>query len=538
MARFLQRLLGGAELLLCRWASARRLLFLLPAIALAATVTAPPALRKFYPDDPLLKEPKPHPVGKLKTDKLSDSGDFFRETFFEPGERQSKSNPTPSLDTNTIDELPDSPWYTNRHYFHPMTIDELTRGPGGVKPPATDKPWIIYEAKLEGVTPGFRIKDCTGQKYVVKFDPKDNIEMATAADVIGAKFFYALGYNVPDNYPIRFRREQLRLGENIKFVRDGRQTIMEEADLDHLLSKAPQYPDGSYRGLASRFISGDILGPFQYYGTRPDDPNDTIPHERRRVLRGLYVFCSWLDHTDSRAINSLDAIQEIDGVRAVRHYLIDFGATLGSDSLIPKEAWHGHTYAIDFHWGMLQMATLGLDSAEWERKKYVYLPSVGKYDAETFEADQWKPSYPNPAFDNRTVQDDFWAAKQVMAFTDDQIRAMVATGQFSNPQAVEDIARTMIGRRNKIGSYYFSRVLPLDRFAVESGQLTWKDLGGTGKYSIAWSRYDNAGSRTPIAGETSPRVPELPGYLAAEIGDGVHKATVYLLEGKVVGVDR
>jgi hypothetical protein len=526
LAKLLQRVLGG----------------LLPLLTLAAT--APVFHPRFYPDDPLLKDPKPLPVGKLKTDKLSDAGDFIHETLREPGQKQSKTNPTPSLDVNTIDELPDSPWYTNRHYFKPMSMDELTRGPGGTKPPSMTKPWVIYEAKLEGVTPGFRIKDAIGEKYVIKFDPKENNEMATAADVIGAKFFYALGYNVPDNYPVRFRHEQLRLGENIKFVRQGYKTVMQEADLDHLLSKVPQYPDGSYRGMASRFIPGDILGPFEYYGTRADDPNDTIPHERRRVLRGLYVFCSWLDHTDSRAINSLDTIQEIDGVRAVRHYLIDFGATLGSDSLIPKEAWQGHTYSVDFKWGLKQITTLGLASAPWERERYEFPASAGKFEAETFEADKWKPTYPNPAFDNRTAADCFWAAKQVMAFTDDEIRALVATGQYSDPQAAEYVTRGLIGRRDKIGRYYFSQVLPLDRFSVEAGQLTWKDLagkdsGGVGHYSIAWSKFDNnTGARTPLPGESSARVPAVPGYLAAEIGDGTHKAVVYLNDGKVVGVNR
>ena len=29
--------------------------------------------------------------------------------------------------------------------------------------------------------------------------------MASAADVISSKFLYALGYNVPENYIVRFR---------------------------------------------------------------------------------------------------------------------------------------------------------------------------------------------------------------------------------------------------------------------------------------------------------------------------------------------
>jgi len=166
----------------------------------------------FRSDDPLLEEPRPVPVGKLQQDKISDAGDFVRDSLREPGEKQSVTNPTPSLDTNTLDEVPSSAWYTPRHYFHPMSDDELFRGVDGTRPPSTEKPWEIYQAKLEGVTPGFRIRDARGEKYVIKFDPLDFPEMATGADVVGARFFHALGYNVPDNYPVRFHREQLRIG--------------------------------------------------------------------------------------------------------------------------------------------------------------------------------------------------------------------------------------------------------------------------------------------------------------------------------------
>lgn len=505
--------------------------FLIATAAVAVLIAPPATARKFYPDDPLLKEPAPLPVGKLKPGRIGDAGDFIHNSLHEPAQAKPKGFPAPPLDVNSLDELPDSSWYTNR-------VGSVS-GSDGTRPPSMDKPWMIYQAKLEGVTPGFRIKDSTGERYVIKFDPKENIEMATAADVIGSKFFFALGYNVPDNYAVRFRRQQLLLGENIKFVRDGQDTTMQEADLDHLLSKVPQYPDGSYRGLASRFIPGDILGPFQYYGTRRDDPNDTIPHERLRVLRALYVFCAWLDHTDSRAINTLDAIQETGGLRAVRHYLIDFGAILGSDSLTPKQAWQGHTYTIDFKWGLLQMATLGLHPAVWETMRYGDLPSIGKYEAGTFEPGTWKPNYPNPAFDNRTPADCFWAARQVMSFTGDQIRAIVATGDFSNPQAVEDLTRVIIERRDKIGKYYFAQVLPLDRFVVAGGKLAFKDWGGSGAYQIAWSGFNNdTGAKTPMAGETSFVVPTAPGYLAGDLTDGTHRLTVYTLNGRVVGVDR
>ena len=78
--------------------------------------------------------------------------------------------------------------------------------------------------------------------------------------------------------------------------------------MDDVLKRAAQSADGSYRALASKALEGVSVGPFRYYGTRPDDANDIFPHEHRRELRGLAVFAAWLNHNDSRAGNTLDTL--------------------------------------------------------------------------------------------------------------------------------------------------------------------------------------------------------------------------------------
>src|SRR5215510_678372 len=108
-------------------------------------------------------------------------------------------------------------------------------------------------------------------------------------------------------------------------------------DVEEIVRTISHHKDGSFRGVASRTIEGEIIGPFRYEGTRGDDPNDIVAHENRRDLRGLYVFAAWLNNTDSRAGNTLDSIVEENGVRFIRHHLIDFGSSLGSDGDRPKD---------------------------------------------------------------------------------------------------------------------------------------------------------------------------------------------------------
>ena len=107
--------------------------------------------------------------------------------------------------------MPDSSWFTNRIGREPWTVDRLVKGPDtGAGPSGT---WTIVSGKLEGVAPGFTIRDKTGQLYFIKFDPPSNPEMASGAEVISTKLFHAFGYHVPENYLATVRRETLVIGE-------------------------------------------------------------------------------------------------------------------------------------------------------------------------------------------------------------------------------------------------------------------------------------------------------------------------------------
>ena len=62
----------------------------------------------------------------------------------------------------------------------------------------------------------------------------------------------------------------------------------------------------------------------------------------------------------------------------------------------------------------------------------------------------WRPDYPNPAFDERTRRDIEWGARIVGAFTDDHIRAMVEEAHYTDPRATAYMIRVLIERRDKL----------------------------------------------------------------------------------------
>ena len=521
-------------------------------------LSSPLDARKFYADDPMAKEPPPRNITQALSRKLSEYFDFFSNTFARPGVRQSTDRRIPAQGVNTLGEVPDSGWYTNRHYQHPMTIEELMRGAGDTHGPEPQGRWTVVAAKTEGITPGFTIVDSAGRRYVMKFDPLDYPEIATAPEIISSKFFHALGYFVPENYLVMFSREQLVLGEDV-VLRDalGQPRKMTERDITEILLNVPRDASGRVRAVASFYVSGRNLGPFRYYGTRRDDPNDVVPHEQRRDLRGLSVFCAWLGHDDSRSINTQDFLQQEGNIQLVRHYLIDSGSTLGSASIGPNSPRSGFEYMFSWKPPAIQFFTLGLLVPDWAKARYPDLPSVGRFESAKFDAAGWVPEYPNPAFSNRLPDDEFWAARQVMAFTDEQIRAIVRAGGYSDPRAEQWVADSLIARRDKIGRAFLAKVLPLDRFAVADGRLVFADLGATygltsaPQYTLEWSRFDNeAEMKTPIPGETSFAVPALARessageYFAADIhgAEPGKSITVFLRQGpaglEVVGIDR
>jgi hypothetical protein len=464
---------------------------------------------RFYSDDPISRVVDTQDAAKVQPKSVNLIYDEARNLLGTPGDPDMNRR---AMSINTIDEVPDSSWFTNRIVGgSPMTAADVARGPDTGEGPAPGA-WLISSGKSDGITPGFTIIDSAGARWFIKFDPRDWRELMTGAEVTTTKLFHALGYHVPENHVTRLTRDMLRIGERSRITAsDGGERHLTDADVDRLLRMAAQESDGSYRVVASKAVEGRPIGPFLYEGTRSDDPNDVVPHEHRRELRALRAFAAWTNHVDSKAINSLDTLVTQDGRTTVRHYLIDFGSTLGSASIKPREYDEGHHYIWDPGEAVKGMLSFGLYVPSFHFIDYPDIRSAGYFSADRFDPRQWKPRVPNPAFRRARPDDTFWAARRVMAFTDEMIRAAVRTGRYSDPAAEKHIADTLIARRDAIGRAWLTNVNPIvDPSLDASGSLRFVNAAvaaGVAKapasYEVAWFTFDNAtGASTPI-GEPS-----------------------------------
>ena len=483
-------------------------LLLPPALAAVLLATSVGGLApEYFDDDPIHDDPETLDASGVSPIDLSDPYDFVENSFLDVGDKTAKR----AVNVNTVDHVPNSSWYTQRlGTAEVLSVQDVIRGPYTGQPPQPGT-WTIVGAKSEGVSPGMTVRDSTGTLYFVKFDPPSNPEMASGAEAISTRLFWALGYNVPENYLTMFRREDLKIAPGTQLLDNfGRRRDMLDEDVDALLAKASRRDDRTYRVVASKGLSGKDIGPFKYFGTRPDDPNDIHPHEHRRELRAMRVFGAWLNHDDSRAINTRDFLQDVGGDRKlVRHYLIDFGSTLGSGSTRAQGTRAGNEYIWEARPTFRTILTLGFYVRPWLKVRYPDLPAVGRFEASYFSPERWKPEYPNVAFDNARPDDLFWGARCVMAFSDETILEVSRTAEFTDPEATAYMAQTLVTRRDKIGQLWLNVVLPLVDFDLSrDGVLTFDNIAETTRtatpgrgYTATWARFDNATGVATAVGE-------------------------------------
>jgi hypothetical protein len=254
-----------------------------------------------------------------------------------------------------------------------------------------------------------------------------------------------------------------------------------------------------------------VLGGFRYEGTRPDDPNDVVPHEHRRELRALRVFGAWTNLTDLKASNTLDTLITTGGRGVVRHYLQDVGSAFGIGAQGPHDWNEGWEFLWDGPPALRRLLTFGFGFSPWQTASYEQQSAIGRFEGVSFDPEGWKPRAPNKAYYEMRDDDAFWAARRVMAFSDAAIRTVVNTARFSDERAALYLGDVLIERRDRIGRAYLPKVNPVVDPALDlSGALSFGNAAVDHHvaspprgYTAVWYAFDNAAGTSVRIGETA-----------------------------------
>jgi hypothetical protein len=387
-----------------------------------------------------------------------------------------------ATNVNALDEVPDSSWFENRIGQRPLTPEELVSGPCGENVLDVNMPpgsWLIDQGKNNGANPGFRVNIPGVGKFMLKADPDGEPQRATGATAIASRLYHAAGYFAPCDSVVYFDPRILQLTPGLTVTdNSGVSRPFDQAALAGVLEHA-SHRDGLVRMGASRWLPGKPIGPARYEGTRSDDPNDVIPHEDRRELRGARLMAAWLNHFDSREQNSMDVfVPAADPERRlghVRHYILDlgdcFGSVWASDDLSRRL---GHAYYFDLDYLVRDFVSFGTVSRPWERAQrdggiFNY------FSARDFDPEAWRGGYPNPAFQRMTEADGAWMARVLARFDEPLIAAAVGVGQYDAPSAAY-LTQTLVARRQLILQRYLTRLSPLAGLRVFGRELCGVDL--------------------------------------------------------------
>jgi hypothetical protein len=465
---------------------------------------------RFYPDDPIWQEPATQNVTSAVRYEPDLAYQTLENLFWRPGDKVLGQR---AKNINTVDEVPDGPYFVNRAGRMPLTPAIVARAANTSDGPAPGK-WTIVSAKSDGITPGFTIRDSADQIWFIKFDPPGWRGMATGSEIVAAKLFWAVGYHTAEYHIGQLDPDNLVIGKDTRITPPGEMPRpMNLGDIVWLLSRADRDPDGTYRVILSKATPGRPVGRIKFHGTRADDPNDIVPHEHRRELRGYFVFAAWLNHVDAKGINSLASLVTENGRSFIRNYLLDFGSALGSAAVGPREGWEGYEALVEEPGEISKRAlSFGFRIPVWRTQDFFESPSIGRLprDHSKWYPEEWWPHITNAAFRHMRPDDTFWAAGKLAAITDEMIRAAVAEGKFGDQESETFLAKAIADRRVRILQTFLPKVNPIVDPALDrDGRLSFRNLAvdmavadRAPAYRALWYTFDNQTDKATLAGTT------------------------------------
>lgn len=348
-----------------------------------------------------------------------------------------------AYNVTSTDDVAESGWFVPRRRGAPLGLS--------VDRPDMSAAWVVVSRRTDAGGPVITIRDGRGREYWLTFDTPAHPELATATAAITAQLYRQTGYHAPDVTVVTLDPARL-----VAAIEDSA-----------TLARLPRGPDGQIRAAAHR-APGRVLGSFAFSGRRRDDPADSVPHEHRRELRGLFVVAAWLNHTDLFAGRTLDVVVDTGDGAYVRHYVLGFESGLagrgitGSARVGTEAAWDPGRVAA-------RLLSLGFYAAPWERN--AGLP---------FDPGRWTPVVHNAAFDRLTVRDGFWGAKLLAGLSESDIETAVRAGRLSDAVTADSLVAALASRRRVTINHWFSKVTPLEELTLEQSpsgtRLTFTDL--------------------------------------------------------------
>jgi hypothetical protein len=480
---------------------------LVASFAFAAGLTACSAdVRRFPLRDPIWKDADLAPVsiacrpdqdsaGKLRcapasseASSLQSAASRLEASLFvaEPGRE--------ALNVNSVDEVPDSAWFTNRIGAQALTPEDIARGPCGdgalalaPDPDAPDGAWVIDRGNLPGEAPSFRVDVAGLGKFVLSIDSAQQPERATGAAATATRLYHAAGYWVACESVVHVRPAIFKLMPGLTLTDErGVTRAFDAAALEQLLRPLPSR-GGLARLLASRAFPGRSLGPFSYEGTRHDDPRDAVAHEDRRDLRGARVLAAWLDHARASDASTRDVWlaqregEPLSSPGVVRHYQVGLGDCFGrqdEDEGDDASRRLGSVYQLDLTRETTDLSPwVGLERPFARASRPAGGEIFGDFSARDLEPRRWQGGYPNLAFARMSELDGAWAARRLARFTPELVEAAVRAGDYTLARHTAFLTEQILLRREALLRRYLARVSPITDVYLSGEDLCGKDLG-------------------------------------------------------------
>jgi hypothetical protein len=405
----------------------------------------------------------------------------------------------PADDVNAFDEVPCSTWFCPRNHLEArLTPEAVAAGPPAAVAPVV--PLTIRAGNEAAAEFGFDVIDAAGRHYRLKFDPPGHAGLATGAEAVAHRLFWAAGYNTPGAFVVEFAVDDLRIADGATILHHGfDRRPFTVAALGRILTSVARSADGRIRAVAVAAPAGTAIGAFDFKGRRGDDPNDRIPHEHRRSLRASLVLAAWTGAAAMSSADTQDVLVVADGRRFVRHYFRDFSATFGASWIDLKGPWQGEERILDFSRQLKALVLLGVSRRRWQGKREDWeaalreAPALGWFVGDGWSPGGFRTAWPLPAYVRMTDRDAYWGAKVVTAFTDAQIHAAVSAGRFAAADAAR-LERVLRARRDAIGRHWLRRVTAVEQPVVSASgdALCFRDV------AIEWGAARAGGVRYTI----------------------------------------